>query len=401
MGQAWECRADAPKPCEQGWPLAGHLAAQLPGLAGAPRRTGPHPAAARRSLRGAGRPCMASGTHTHCASSCTLLCPPSAVPPTTCWTCRCACGEASGDASWGQGCGAGAQPAQPASPESCTALACAVPGSRHTAGSPARASAQPCFRAAPAVQAAVARLFPLYMQPLRDGRQLQAPSLYGRIKSEVQQCIQSLQLGAGLQQQRGQQEAAAPAAACGGDGTAGQRRACSAGLAFELPYVSKFLLLAAYVASRNKPTADRAVFDPGLRRRGRRDAQATDRQVRGRGGRRLLLQQPCARAGACAARPEEEGCRHGREGGAQAIEAASKAQRCTLAVLRPIAASAIPRVSPPPGSPSSPLFAGGGCGGSPAAGPTHLPAGTPAAHLLGYLCAPRGRRGGGGLAGRC
>lgn len=129
------------------------------------------------------------------------------------------------------------------------------------------------------LQAAVARLFPLYMQPLRDGRQLQAPSLYGRIKSEVQQCIQSLQLGAGLQQQRGQQEAAAPAAACGGDGTAGQRRACSAGLAFELPYVSKFLLLAAYVASRNKPTADRAVFDPGLRRRGRRDAQATDRQA--------------------------------------------------------------------------------------------------------------------------
>ncbi|KAL4457995.1 hypothetical protein ABPG75_012860 [Micractinium tetrahymenae] len=131
------------------------------------------------------------------------------------------------------------------------------------------------------LQAAVARLFPLYMQPLREGRQLQAPSLYGRIKAEVQQCMQGLQLGSGMQQPQQQQHAAAQ----GGEGEAGavrtaaQRRACSTGLAFELPYVSKFLLLAAHIASRNKPTTDRAVFDPGFRKRGRRDAQAMDRQA--------------------------------------------------------------------------------------------------------------------------
>lgn len=122
------------------------------------------------------------------------------------------------------------------------------------------------------------RLFPLYMQPLREGRQLQAPSLYSRIRPQVQQCLQGLQLG-GLRQQ---QHAAPPAAAAWGEGKGGAaRRACSAGLAFELPYVSKFLLLAAHIASRNKPTTDRAVFDPGFRKRGQRNPQAMDRQVGG------------------------------------------------------------------------------------------------------------------------
>jgi origin recognition complex subunit 5 len=50
------------------------------------------------------------------------------------------------------------------------------------------------------------------------------------------------------------------------------------GLAFELPYVSKLLLLSAYIASRNKPTADRTVFDPSHSRRGRKSSQALDRR---------------------------------------------------------------------------------------------------------------------------
>ncbi len=125
----------------------------------------------------------------------------------------------------------------------------------------------------------MAHLFPLYMQPLREGEQLQAIKLYARIKDRVQECLRSLAL---------QQGAAALAAADGsGEGLAGGaaadtaagRRACSSGLSFELPYISKFLLLAAYIASRNKPTADRAVFDATFRKRGRKDAQAHDRQV--------------------------------------------------------------------------------------------------------------------------
>ena len=41
--------------------------------------------------------------------------------------------------------------------------------------------------------------------------------------------------------------------------------------------MSKFLLLAAYVASRNKATTDRTVFDPGFSPRGRRNSMGQDR----------------------------------------------------------------------------------------------------------------------------
>ena len=72
-----------------------------------------------------------------------------------------------------------------------------------------------------------------------------------------------------------------------GEGTAAaaamevdRNRASSRGLSFELPFVSKYLLLAAYVASRNKPATDRQVFDPTYRRQQRVNAQRMDRQAR-------------------------------------------------------------------------------------------------------------------------
>ena len=51
------------------------------------------------------------------------------------------------------------------------------------------------------------------------------------------------------------------------------------GLDFELPFASKFLLLAAYVCSRNKPALDRRLFDPSMRGGRRRGAMASDKQV--------------------------------------------------------------------------------------------------------------------------
>lgn len=51
-------------------------------------------------------------------------------------------------------------------------------------------------------------------------------------------------------------------------------------LDLELPYLSKYLLLAAYIASRNKATLDRRIFDPSERSGRRRGALANDRQVR-------------------------------------------------------------------------------------------------------------------------
>lgn len=50
-------------------------------------------------------------------------------------------------------------------------------------------------------------------------------------------------------------------------------------LDFELPFTSKFLLLAAYVCSRNKPAIDRRLFDPSSRARRRLGAMASDKQV--------------------------------------------------------------------------------------------------------------------------
>ena len=51
-------------------------------------------------------------------------------------------------------------------------------------------------------------------------------------------------------------------------------------LDFELPWGAKLLLLAAYVASRNKPALDRRLFDPTARSGRRRGAMASDKQVR-------------------------------------------------------------------------------------------------------------------------
>ena len=51
------------------------------------------------------------------------------------------------------------------------------------------------------------------------------------------------------------------------------------GLDFELPYLSKFLLLAAYVACRNPPAQDRKLFDAQAAGKRRRGVLSHDQQV--------------------------------------------------------------------------------------------------------------------------
>lgn len=53
----------------------------------------------------------------------------------------------------------------------------------------------------------------------------------------------------------------------------------SGALDFELPFMSKFLLLAAYIAARNRATLDRRLFDPKAKAYRRKGALAQDRQV--------------------------------------------------------------------------------------------------------------------------
>lgn len=56
-------------------------------------------------------------------------------------------------------------------------------------------------------------------------------------------------------------------------------RQASAELDFELPYFSKFILLAAFICSRNKPSMDRRIFDPTSRAGKRHGQLSHDKQV--------------------------------------------------------------------------------------------------------------------------
>lgn len=125
------------------------------------------------------------------------------------------------------------------------------------------------------------RLWPQYSAPLREGIDLQAPALMNRIRGDMQRAIRELDVGGG----GGCASASRSTAAQLDPMTKGQATEqrhttnTTSVLAFELPYVSKLLLLAAYVASRNKATADRIIFDPGYSHRGRHNSQAHDRQT--------------------------------------------------------------------------------------------------------------------------
>lgn len=131
------------------------------------------------------------------------------------------------------------------------------------------------------LRVAVARLWPWYSALHREGRQASAAALASRIRGDLRRMTSELDV-TGAAGPSTQPQSRAPTAADEDAGGAGvDRRASSRGLAFELPYVSKYLLLAAYIASRNKPSTDRVIFDPTYSRRGRKDGQATDRMTEG------------------------------------------------------------------------------------------------------------------------
>lgn len=141
---------------------------------------------------------------------------------------------------------------------------------------------------------AVESLWPQYSAPLLEGREIQSAVLMGRIRGDLQRVIGDLDMKCSTIGTTLTQGAEVPAASGGATraataplpaaqipATAGagasDRKVSSQGLSFELPYMSKFLLIAAYVASRNKHTTDRSVFDPGYSKRGKRSSMAHDR----------------------------------------------------------------------------------------------------------------------------
>jgi len=159
------------------------------------------------------------------------------------------------------------------------------------------------------LRTAIHLLWIQYSAPLKEGKDLPAGALFNKVKGEMQRVVSELEMGGKMKSMNtasyasnssGNNGEAVNGASNSGGTAALQVPTPSAaatltantstttttspaappqGLTIELPYMSKFLLLAAYIASRNKATADRAVFDPGYSKRGRKDAQAHDRQT--------------------------------------------------------------------------------------------------------------------------
>ena len=138
--------------------------------------------------------------------------------------------------------------------------------------------------------AAVQRLWPLYLAPLKEGKQLGPAALFARIRTQLGHMISELDMRTPVERLNRAREEGNPVGDVGqcaskqrheGGRESDEGRGRVSGISFELPYISKFILLASYIASRNKPTADRAVFDPsfssGLRKR--KDSFMMDRQA--------------------------------------------------------------------------------------------------------------------------
>ncbi|KAK9824285.1 hypothetical protein WJX72_009173 [[Myrmecia] bisecta] len=114
-----------------------------------------------------------------------------------------------------------------------------------------------------AMAAEAARMWAVYLQPVTAGRvqASQGTQLWKLFMEHLRAETQAGQRQAGL----------APSTdAAGPPGIA---------LDFEVPYLSKFLLLAAYVASRNDKKLDRRMFDAGATSGRRRGAMAADKQA--------------------------------------------------------------------------------------------------------------------------
>jgi origin recognition complex subunit 5 len=115
---------------------------------------------------------------------------------------------------------------------------------------------------------ALSKLWPHYIGPLEKGEAVQGPRLMNKIKPLMQKMLSDLEIGC-----------------LDSDTSASETKGASrddrqSKMLLEIPYMSKFLLLAGYIASRNAPTSDRAVFDTGYsNKRRRKDSQAMDRDV--------------------------------------------------------------------------------------------------------------------------
>jgi len=117
------------------------------------------------------------------------------------------------------------------------------------------------------VRRALAHLWPEYIKPIKAGEKHQPTKLLSFIRPMLQSVISDMEIDTRMTKKRVQ-----------GDCLVAEKKE-QPQMVLEIPYMSKFLLLAAYLASRNAPTTDRAIFDPGYTKRRRKNSQALDRQT--------------------------------------------------------------------------------------------------------------------------
>lgn len=113
------------------------------------------------------------------------------------------------------------------------------------------------------VQAVVTKLWPRYIAPVKKGAAMRARDLSGLVTGPLKDIISEMDIGINR---------------CQSD-LDPSKDTLQSKVLFAVPHMGKWILLASYIASRNKPTTDKAVFDPGYSRKRRKNSQALDRQV--------------------------------------------------------------------------------------------------------------------------
>ena len=112
------------------------------------------------------------------------------------------------------------------------------------------------------VRTVVGKLWPLYISPVKkQGLKMQHTQLMHKVMPHLKQIVSELDIGTNDSWD-------------GENADTEQHR-----VLLGIPYISKYILLASYLASRNKATTDKSVFDPGYSGKRLRGSQALDRQV--------------------------------------------------------------------------------------------------------------------------
>lgn len=124
-----------------------------------------------------------------------------------------------------------------------------------------------CTRNLHMLHAVTERLFAKYKSFIDLGKANagDVQTLHKLLRPHIQEALDTFQTGIGLSDTEG----------------AGQAGSGTGSLDFELPYMSKFILLASYIASRNSVEADKRIFDSsgGRGKRRRVNANQADKQI--------------------------------------------------------------------------------------------------------------------------